>query len=88
VTLPLAGRSIAHGTVFAFARALGEFGATVLVAGHIPGQTETLALAIYGRIESFRDGEAVLLALVSLGIAFGLLGAAEALRSRRRDPAP
>ena len=47
VSLPLAARGILHGAVFAFARALGEFGATTIVAGNIPGRTETLALGIY-----------------------------------------
>src|SRR5262245_35961082 len=47
VTLPLAWRGVAAGTVLAFARALGEFGATVMLAGNIPGRTQTLALAIF-----------------------------------------
>ena len=47
VTLPLAARGIAAGLVLAFARAIGEFGATILVAGNIPGRTTTLALKIY-----------------------------------------
>jgi molybdate transport system permease protein len=85
VSLPLAARSIVHGALFAFARALGEFGATTLVAGHIPGQTETLALAIYARIEQFDDKAAWLLALVSVGLALLITLAAElCLRRVRR----
>ena len=84
VTLPLAMRGILYGVVFAFARGLGEFGATTIVAGHIPGRTETLALGIYGRIESFRDTEALILAGVAVALAVGVTGLAEGvLRSRR-----
>lgn len=77
ISLPLAKRSIAYGLVFGFARSLGEFGATTLVAGHIPGETETLALAIYARIESFQEREALLLSGVSVLLALALTGAAE-----------
>jgi molybdate transport system permease protein len=84
VTLPLAARGIGYGAVFAFARGLGEFGATTLVAGHVPGKTETLSLAIYARIEAFEDGEAFLLSLVSLLLAFSITAAAEVfLRGKR-----
>ena len=84
-TLPLASRALAHGLLFAFARALGEFGATTLVAGHIPGHTETLALAIYGRIEQFDDGGAWQLAVASLVLCLMATGAAE-WAQRRRAP--
>jgi molybdate transport system permease protein len=77
ITLPLALRGLLHGVVFAFARALGEFGATTVVAGHIPGRTETLALGIYARIQAFQDDEALLLAGVSLVLALGSTWAAE-----------
>lgn len=69
ITLPLATRGLLTGTLLGFARALGEFGATSLVAGNIPGRTETLALGIYDRIVSGKDGEAWLLASISLGLA-------------------
>ncbi len=52
VTLPLAWRGLAAGAVLAFARALGDFGATMMVAGNIPGRTQTAALAIYDAVES------------------------------------
>ncbi|HET6205080.1 MAG TPA: molybdate ABC transporter permease subunit [Planctomycetota bacterium] len=84
VSLPLAARGILHGAVFAFARGLGEFGATTLVAGHVPGETETLALAIYARIERFEEGEAFLLAAVSAALAFSITAAAEVVLRRDR----
>jgi molybdate transport system permease protein len=77
VTLPLAARGLLYGALFGFARALGEFGATSMVAGRIPGETETLALAIYGRIEMFREGDAWMLAGVSLLLALLPTAAAE-----------
>ena len=83
VTLPLARPGILYGAVFAFARGLGEFGATTLVAGHVPGRTETLSLAIFARIEAFEDGEAALLASVSLVLALGLTVTAERWLRRR-----
>jgi molybdate transport system permease protein len=52
VTLPLAWRGLAAGTVLAFARALGDFGATMMVAGNIPGRTQTAALAIYDAVQA------------------------------------
>lgn len=52
VTLPLAWRGLAAGAVLAFARALGDFGATLMVAGNIPGRTQTTALAIYAAVEA------------------------------------
>lgn len=85
VTLPLAARGIAYGAVFAFARGLGEFGATTLVAGHQPGKTETLALAIYARIEEFEDGQALLLAAVSLFLALAITVTAEVFLRERRS---
>jgi molybdate transport system permease protein len=84
VTLPLAARGILHGAVFAFARALGEFGATTIVAGNIPRRTETLALAIYARIESFGERDAIALSCVSAALALLLTGAANRfLRTRK-----
>lgn len=63
VTLPLAWRGIAAGTVLAFVRALGDFGATMMVAGNIPGRTQTAALAIYDAVESGEPARAGRLAL-------------------------
>ncbi|BCU79390.1 molybdate ABC transporter permease subunit [Luteolibacter sp. LG18] len=70
VSIPLARRGILGGIVLAFARALGEFGATVMVAGLIPGVTETLPLAIYRSFQTGDDSRAWLLAGISALIAF------------------
>lgn len=70
VTLPLAARGIAAGTLLAFARALGEFGATIVVAGNIPGKTATLSLSIYQFIQLGQDSEAFRLLVVSVILAF------------------
>lgn len=70
VSLPLARRGIAAGIILAFARALGEFGATVMVAGIIPGVTETLPLAIYRNFQIGDDSQAWWFTGVSAVIAF------------------
>ncbi|MBI4610107.1 MAG: molybdate ABC transporter permease subunit [Candidatus Rokubacteria bacterium] len=73
VTLPLAWRSILAGTVLAFCRALGEFGITLMVAGSIPGKTQTLPLAIYDRVQANQMAEANALALIAIGVVTVLL---------------
>ena len=73
VTLPLARRGILAGVVLAFARSLGEFGATLMVAGNIPGRTQTLPLAIYDLVQANRMREANVAVLLMTGVAFGLL---------------
>lgn len=70
ITLPLASRGIIAGTVLAFARAIGEFGATILVAGNIPGKTTTLSLQIFESVQLGDDPTAYRLLLVSVVIAF------------------
>jgi molybdate transport system permease protein len=66
VTLPLAARGILAGVLLAFARALGEFGATLMVAGSIPGETQTLSIAVYEAVQAGQDGLAnVLVAMTS-----------------------
>lgn len=77
VTLPLARNGVIAGVLLAFARALGEFGATIMVAGFIPGQTATLALSIYQFVQLGRDGEAFGLLGISIGLAFGAVLASE-----------
>lgn len=84
ITLPLARRGLIAGTLMAFARALGEFGATILVAGNIPGQTTTLAVSIYQSIQLGDDSHAWLLAGISASIAFGALLACGILRRRKK----
>lgn len=69
VTLPLARRSILAATVFAFAQALGDFGITIMIAGNIPGRTQTMAVAIYDAVESGNGQLARLLVLVISAIA-------------------
>ncbi len=70
ITLPLASRGLAAGAALAFARALGEFGATIMVAGFIPGKTVTLALSIHHLAQLGHDHEALVLLTVSVVIAF------------------
>jgi molybdate transport system permease protein len=88
VTLPLAWRGVLAGTVLAFARALGEFGATVMLAGNIPGRTQTLALAIFHETQLGHDDRARVLAGVTALLAFLALWSAEAVgRARTRRAA-
>jgi molybdate transport system permease protein len=85
ITLPLARRGVAGGVVLAFARAVGEFGATILVAGDIPGRTRTIALTIYERVQLGHDSSAYRMVAVSAIIAFAALWISETLlRTRRR----
>ncbi|MGV2896842.1 molybdate ABC transporter permease subunit [Achromobacter sp. AGC78] len=65
VTLPLAARGIVAGVLLAFARALGEFGATLMIAGSLPGRTQTLSVAIYEAMQAGDDRTANLLVLVT-----------------------
>jgi molybdate transport system permease protein len=86
ITLPLASRGLVAGTVLAFARALGEFGATIMVAGFIPGRTATLSLSIYHLVQLNRDNQAWGLLAISVTLAFGALWLSEILLRKR--PAP
>jgi molybdate transport system permease protein len=83
LTLPLAARGLASGVLLAFARALGEFGATIVVAGNIPGRTTTLALQIFQHVQLGQDTEALRLLAVSALLAFGAVGLHELLLRRR-----
>jgi molybdate transport system permease protein len=65
VTLPLAMRGILAGTLLAFARALGEFGATLMIAGNLPGRTQTLSVAVYAAVQAGDDHTANILVLVT-----------------------
>lgn len=73
VQLPLAWRGVLGGVVLAFGRALGEFGATIVVAGNIPGRTQTLALALFQRVQTGDDRGALALAGWSAVLAFAAL---------------
>ncbi len=83
VTLPLATRGIVAGLLLAFARALGEFGATIMVAGNIPGRTTTVATGIYGYVQLGQDESAFRLLAAAVVIAFGTILAAETGLARR-----
>jgi molybdate transport system permease protein len=69
ITLPLAGKGILAGIILSFARAFGEFGATLMLAGNIPGKTQTMPLAIYEAVASGEDEQARWLALILTGIS-------------------
>ncbi len=73
VTLPLAWRSILAGVALSFARSLGDFGATLMIAGNIPGRTQTVAIAIYDAVESGQGHVARVLVLVVSAIALVIL---------------
>jgi molybdate transport system permease protein len=84
ITLPLAFRGLTGGAVLAFARAVGEFGATVLIAGNIPGRTSTIALSIYNLVQLGHDGEALQLVGIAAAISFLAVWCSESLL-RKRD---
>lgn len=86
ISLPLALRGIVAGAVLAFARAMGEFGATAVVAGMIPRKTMTISLAIYQNVQLGRDAAALPLLIVSIAIVFVtvLCGQIISLRKRAR----
>ncbi|MDY0191286.1 MAG: molybdate ABC transporter permease subunit [Desulfuromonas sp.] len=65
ITLPLAWRGILAGVLLAFARALGEFGATLMVAGSIPGKTQTLSIAVYEAVQAGKDDTANMLVVIT-----------------------
>jgi molybdate transport system permease protein len=84
ITLPLAKRGVLAGTMLALARALGEFGATIMVAGNIPGETTTLSVAIYQYVQLGQDAHAWTLAGVSAVLAsVAVWGSACLLRRRK-----
>jgi molybdate transport system permease protein len=86
ISLPLAARAICGGVLLAFARAVGEFGATILVAGNIPGETTTLSLRIYEEVQLGHDATAYRLLIVCVMIAFVAVFVAEWLLRRQQAP--
>lgn len=86
ISLPLAFRGIVAGAVLAFARAMGEFGATAIVAGMIPRKTMTISLAIYQNVQLGQDAAALSLLLVSVAIVFVTVLCGQMIS--RRKPAP
>lgn len=83
VRLPLASRGIVAALMLAFARSLGDFGVTLMVAGDIPGETQTASLAIYDAIQAQRDAEAAGMVVVLTAVALGALYAVNRLTARR-----
>lgn len=73
VTLPLAAKGVLAATALAFARALGDFGVTIMIAGNIPGKTQTASVAIYDAVQAGRDNEAFTLAVIVSVIAVLML---------------
>lgn len=88
VSLPLAAKGVGAGAVLGFARAMGEFGATMMVAGNIPGKTQTLPLAVYESVQGGRDSEALALCGVALAVGVGAVAALEWLQGGEREARP
>ncbi len=85
ITIPLAYKGIVAGALLAFSRALGEFGATILLAGNIPGKTQTLSLAIYNFVQLGKDPEAYTLLGITVALAFLFVWCSEwLLRSAKK----
>jgi molybdate transport system permease protein len=84
ITVPLAARGLVAGSILAFARALGEFGATIMVAGNIAGETSTLSLAIYQSVQMGDDTRAFRLVGISTVLAFAAVWTSEILQRRTR----
>src|SRR5580658_3192595 len=86
VTLPLARRSILAAAALAFARSLGDFGVTLMIAGNIPGRTQTVALAIFDAVEGGNGKAARVLVLIISGVALAVLSVANRLTSSPYGP--
>ncbi len=83
VHLPLAARGISAGVMLGFARSLGDFGVTLMIAGDIPGETQTASLAIYDAIQARRESEALGMIAILTGAAVGILYVVNKLTARR-----
>jgi molybdate transport system permease protein len=84
ITLPLAARGVVGGMLLAFARALGEFGATIMVAGNIPGQTSTISMEIFQSVQLGHDANAYRLLGISVLLAFAAVWSSELLLRKRK----
>ena len=73
VSFPLAWRGILAGTMLAFARAMGEFGATLMIAGNLPGKTQTLSMAVYSAVQAGNNELANLLVVIMSAVCLGIL---------------
>ena len=88
VSLPLAWRGVLAGTLLAFARSMGEFGATLMVAGSIPGKTQTLSIAVYEAVQAGQDDTANLLVIItSLTCVIVLVAANRLVPNRAKEAA-
>lgn len=85
IQVPLAYRGLLAALMLAFAKSLGDFGVTLMVAGDIPGETQTAALAVYDAIQAQRDHEAMMMVLVLTGVATGLLYVVGRWSRRKED---
>jgi len=83
VTLPLAAPGLVAGGMLAFARGLGDFGITLMVAGDIPGQTQTASLYIYDQVQAGRDEQAAAMSLLLTAVAVAILYTVNRLTRRR-----
>jgi molybdate transport system permease protein len=84
VTFPLAWRGVLAGAMLAFARSMGEFGATLMIAGNLPGKTQTLSLAVYSAVQAGQDSLANVLVLVVSAACIVILTATSKLAARTR----
>ncbi|KQV84891.1 ABC transporter permease [Massilia sp. Root351] len=84
VTMPLAWRGVLAGTLLAFARSMGEFGATLMVAGSIPGKTQTLSIAVYEAVQAGQDDTANLLVIITSVTCVAVLVLANKLTPTRQ----
>ena len=87
VTLPLAWRGVLGGALLAFARSMGEFGATLMVAGSIPGKTQTLSIAVYEAVQAGQDDSANLLVIITSVVCIVVLVTANKLTPNRNPQA-
>ena len=87
MTLPLGSRGLLAAALLGFMRSLGEFGATIMIAGNIAGETQTLSLAIYGAQQAGHDGEAQALLVIAVIVGLVSVFAAESLATPQRAKA-
>lgn len=87
-TLPLASRGLLAAVILGFTRAVGEFGATIILAGNVPGRTQTLASAIFSAQQAGREEEADILLLIALGVGFTAIFITEYLSQKQTSATP
>lgn len=85
ITFPLAKDGLITGALLAFARSLGEFGATLIVAGNIPGRTQTLSLAVYTALQAGQEKTAHALSLIAVGVGSAIIWLTLRLQQRSRE---